>query len=472
MFVRRYQYVLLMMMGVTASVFAQEPKYRYALIQVESLGATNEIAASINNLGHIVGNGDDPVTRFTHAFFWDGEKTIDLGTLGGDRSWAFDINDSDEIVGVAQQGGIMYRRAFFWKNGAMIDLLSQDDCLAAVAYGINNSGQITGECAQPGDNFFDPFLWTDGKLIMLPVNRNPDVPADHLGRDINELGMVAGRTDPPSLVNLQACVWDVNGEPHYLGSLGDGNQYSEAIGINDSGIVVGQSHVTNPGNPFRAFIFNKGRMKNLTKPFKAQGFKSAGAWSINNSNQIVGSMSGRDDGESVLGAVIWEEGKGLEGLNAMLPPNNKWWLDSANDINDHGQICARGYDKINHPEFEIRSFLLTPVEPELVLDAGDGPLVAGVVNELKVTGAEVGAEITFVYGKVGGGARIDGCSDLDAMLQIDDVHTIGTAVADENGVAVIKSLINPNASSLKGRLLQAYDGVNCQESQLIQKRIE
>jgi probable HAF family extracellular repeat protein len=82
-------------------------------------GMTAEPRA-INDAGHVVGRGKvyvpDPPDWEYHAFLWDGEEIIDLGTLPFcENSFASDINNDGIIVGRSGIPSI----AFLWRDGQM-----------------------------------------------------------------------------------------------------------------------------------------------------------------------------------------------------------------------------------------------------------------------------------------------------------------------------------------------------------------
>ena len=127
--------------------------------------------------------------------------------------------------------------AFLYSNGRMFDLgvLGTKDSRFSDAGGINNHGQVVGNSTTTANDSFliHPFLWTAGHLID-------------------------------------------------LGTLG-GEQNGFGIAINDRGIVVGSSPIRTGDR--HAFIYN-GVMHDL-----GIGNGSV-ATSINNFNQVVGSVSG------------------------------------------------------------------------------------------------------------------------------------------------------------------------------------
>ncbi len=112
------------------------------------LGGGNSDALGVNDLDEVVGSstigsGD------THAFYYDGNSMLDLGTLGGNASWANEINIHSQIVGQARFDiALTDTRAFIWQNNTMTDLNTVIDPSSGwnleTASSINDHGQIIG----------------------------------------------------------------------------------------------------------------------------------------------------------------------------------------------------------------------------------------------------------------------------------------------------------------------------------------
>ncbi len=128
--------------------------YTVATISSPVAGSFGE-AMAINATGQIVGHYSDPVSGDTHAFFFDGSVSIDLGLLASDplfdNARATDINASGLIVGHVADfdnapsfGGA----AVAWEDGEAFDLndlvLGGDGWTLLSAEGINDHGQIVG----------------------------------------------------------------------------------------------------------------------------------------------------------------------------------------------------------------------------------------------------------------------------------------------------------------------------------------
>jgi probable HAF family extracellular repeat protein len=148
-----------------------------------------------------------------------------------------------------------------------------------------------------------------------------------------------------------------------LGTLG--GQYSEALGVNDVGDIVGWSEGPHDAN--HAFLYRDGVMHDLGS-LGGPSLNSE-AHAINNHRQIVGITN---DVTINWVPALWESGTWYD-LNALIPPGSGWTLLGANDINDAGQITGIGYfdDAYQH------AFLLTPVpEPAtMTLWGAGGPVL-------------------------------------------------------------------------------------------------
>jgi probable HAF family extracellular repeat protein len=128
------------------------------------LGGNSSYGMAINGYNHVAGYStfkanDDRV----HAFFYNGNKMIDLGSLGSKRwgsdlSVALGINKLDQVVGYTYlpvlDGMPIQQVAFLWRpsvsgGGQMINLNTLlygegKNYLVFSATGINDNGQIAG----------------------------------------------------------------------------------------------------------------------------------------------------------------------------------------------------------------------------------------------------------------------------------------------------------------------------------------
>ena len=117
-----------------------------------------------------------------------------------------------------------------------------------------------------------------------------------------------------------------------LGTLGGNN--SEAIWINDAGVVVGSADL--PGSQIHdAVVWTNGKIHDLGT---VAGDPCSRGRGLNASGQVVG---GSSDCRNFLHAFVWEEGGPMLDLNRLIPPGSGWQLTNAFNINDRGEILAK-----------------------------------------------------------------------------------------------------------------------------------
>lgn len=141
---------------------------------------------------------------------------------------------------------------------------------------------------------------------------------------INDQGQVVGSADTPQGLR-HAYRWQ-NGVMTDLGTLGFPTAQSEAKGINNNGVVVGN---VGTGDPNKAFIWENGVQTEIGPP---QVLKSA--YGVNGSKQVVGQFvipAGGGDKH----AFLWQNGT-LTDLGTLGGPYSIAW-----DINPNGQVVGK-----------------------------------------------------------------------------------------------------------------------------------
>jgi probable HAF family extracellular repeat protein len=175
---------------------------------------------------------------------------------------------------------------------------------------------------------------------------------------INDSGVVVG-ISKLATGRTHAVRW-TSGSIEDLGTL-PGDLDSEALAINNAGQVVGFSS----GSGTRAVLWDRSsQVQNLGA---LPGGEFSQALGINAAGIVVGiSNIGSDtdhapDGEHGSHAFIWTRTAGMRDLNDLVPPEADVLLIAAVAINETGQIAAYGGRRSTyHHDAPLTAYLLTP----------------------------------------------------------------------------------------------------------------
>jgi probable HAF family extracellular repeat protein len=365
-----------------------------------------------NPVGLAAQDQENHEKRQTHYF------VKDLGTLGGSGGVAEGISDRGWVVGDANLAGDQSGHAFLWRDGVMTDLGTLGGVNSQEQWPVKDDrGLIIGDseistmdpynedfCGFHANSGVPPtglicigFLWQDGVMTALPTLGGNNAQA--LG--VNNRGQVVGFAEQntqnqgctlPQVLDIQAVIWGPKpGEIHTLAPL-SGDVSAWAIGINDSGQVVGLSgNCVSPnfnGNgtsPQHGVVWRKGTVTNIG----TLGGSFIFPWAINAKGQVVGQASppgdqtlhsflwqkgvmrdlgeipgdfgsiafGLNDQSDVVGgscdqnfncrAYLWQDGVMTDVNSLVKPGSTPLYLVFGNDINAEGEIAAYAFDTRN-----------------------------------------------------------------------------------------------------------------------------
>ena len=212
---------------------------------------------------------------------------------------------------------------------------------------INASGQVTGSACE--NRFSGAYVYSGGVLTYLATRL---VSAGH---GINELGQVVGESATPGRLPPGRAFFSA--APPFVEELGTlGGPSSAAFAINNASQITGQADL--PGGTAHAFVYSNGVMTDIGT--LSGGLNSVG-YAINSLGQIVG-YSARSGG--ISRAFIYNNGA-MTDLNLLIDPALGITLNSANGINDSGQIIAGGTVNGAYGPLPGEVFLLTPASVEV-----------------------------------------------------------------------------------------------------------
>ena len=273
------------------------------------------------------------------------ECTYLTGTGQGDSQYpeGHAINDLGTVAGVARyKAGEIdeVAKATLWVVGEEPVQLPTLNLPFHEVADVNNAGQVVG--AEILRSYLDPtpITWRNGQPEVLPI-----LPGSWAGAGralaLNDKGDIVGASgafDPPYTRNMHATLWR-KGKVFDLGALGGHHgqvqRVSEALGVNDAGIVVGWSDVkkSSRGGQHAVRWDNPWTIVDLGTLPDGGGSK---AMAINNHGTIVGSGGyKRDNGLTAIMAVAWDA-SGIHGLG--MPKGHKG--STALKVNDDDVIVG------------------------------------------------------------------------------------------------------------------------------------
>jgi probable HAF family extracellular repeat protein len=396
---------------LTALATAQ-PKPRYTVIDLGTLGGAYSFPYGINNAGMVAGgSATSSQTDFLSqtAFLWFHDQMISLGTLPGSAC----PTCSSEGAGISASGDVAiesetsmpdpnnedfcyfrtHRQCLgaIWRNNVMRPLQTLPGGNNTSIFWMNNRGQVSGtaendvpdaNCATPFQvRQFQPVIWgPDGKIqrVLSPLVSEGDTVA--FAFTINDRGEVAGSSGPCSGVMLppgqfgpdgvHAVLWEKDGTPKDLGNLGSGSNI--ATSVNNRGDVVGTARSAKDGKIHTFRWTRKTGMKDIGGFPGADATVAGCCHTINDRGDVVG-FAALQDGSQV--ALLWQ-GDMPTDLNQYVRPGSPFaHLDGAFSINDAGEIAGIGTTKSG----DAHAFLAIP-SIGAAEDDGDSTASQGVAR--------------------------------------------------------------------------------------------
>lgn len=376
-----------------------------------------------------------------------------------------------------------------WVNGEVVVVPTPKGYTLTQVSGIGSGGVVTGNAHPPGSPDRQPLVWTvSGQIIPLDLlpgmttglaravdDRpwpatfgggyctpfSPDYattwngtsatqigPARSGVNDVNNRGEAVGSAEnefqvPRPVLWRDGQMIDVGGEPR--------NTDGIARGVNDYTEVVGTMTTRR-----RGFYWFDGRITDLLEPHPIGGIPKP--QDINDAGLVVGSATNRENTGPT--AVAWDKSQQFQpiDLNDHIPRHLDVTLESADDVNDAGQIAAFG----EYDDGRGRGFLVTPYLFEL---SDPAPGIAGQPNTITVTGLQPNQRVLLAFGTREGAQKIH-ASCPGGTLLIRDPHTLPAVRADANGVATITVNVPPIARGRTIRM-QAIAPFECEVSHTV-----
>jgi probable HAF family extracellular repeat protein len=204
---------------------------------IEYPGAADTLGSATNTQGDIVGNAI--MSDGTRSGFLLKSGTFTPITVTGQPNFGLGgINDAGDMVGSADGIG------FLLHNGTATRIVFPH--AATYPSKINNNGTVVGFYIDTRHKVHG-FLWENGAFTTI----------DYVGSrityasGINNLGTVVGQYEDPALRSqVRGYTWN-NGT---FGTISYGSQWVDVTGINDNGVIVGNTTPRQVGIPAHGFM--------------------------------------------------------------------------------------------------------------------------------------------------------------------------------------------------------------------------
>jgi uncharacterized repeat protein (TIGR03803 family)/probable HAF family extracellular repeat protein len=217
------------------------------------------------------------------------------------------LNGAGQVIGNGNIFSVSDTRPFLWTEaGGFVDVGTLGGSYS-VARALNATGMVAGYSAMAGDGDIHPFAWTSaGGIVDLGTLGGDGFSSNAVA--VNDNGMVAGDAALPDS-SLHAFAWTHADQMIDIGTLGGTNSF--AHGLNNTGTVVGESNMAGDTSS-HAFVWT--RAAGIVDLGTLGGTDSF-AYAVNDEGTVIGSSRTAGDAESH--AFAWTPAGGILDLGTL-----------------------------------------------------------------------------------------------------------------------------------------------------------